>query len=125
MIMSPFALDRNVPLNGSPKGDPIGADGDEHEGVGTGGSSCADSEQATADHGCEPVDGCELSAGEAVVEALSGRRSGRSEAPQHRTALEPRTRVEVSEEGAAVGAGEVQRGGWRAIRADAGCRTPG
>jgi hypothetical protein len=34
--------------------------------------------------------GGELSTGEAVVEALSGRRSGRSEAPQRKRALEPR-----------------------------------
>src|SRR5580700_3425517 len=91
VIVSPFAIDRNVPLNGSPKGDPIGANGDEHEGVGTSGSSCADSEQGTADRGCQPADGGELPAGEAFVEALSGRRGSRSKAPQRGTALEPRT----------------------------------
>lgn len=32
--------------------------------------------------GCEPANGGELSTGEAVVEALSGRRSGRSEAQE-------------------------------------------
>src|SRR2546427_11772165 len=34
MIMSPFVLDRNVPLIGPPRGGQIGADGDEQEGVG-------------------------------------------------------------------------------------------
>ena len=125
VIVSPFVLDRNVPLNGSPKGDSIGADGDEHEGVGKSGSSCADSKQATADRGCEPADGGELPTGEAIVEALSGRRSGRSEAPQRGTAFEPRTRVEAPEESAAIGAGEVWRGGGRAVWADTGGGTLG
>src|ERR1700733_15666337 len=102
--MSPFVLDRNVPLNGSPKGDRIGADRDEHEGLGASGSAGADSEQATTDRGCESADGSELPTGEAVVEALSGRRSGGSEAPERGTALEPRTGGEDSEKGAAVGA---------------------
>src|SRR5580704_11293790 len=59
------------------------------------------------------------------VEVLAGRRSGGTAAPQRGTALEPRTRDEVSEEGAAVGAGEVRRGGGRTIRADAGGGTLG
>ena len=118
--MSPFVLDRNVPLIGPPKGGQIGADRDEQEGVaeewkcwrGCGASNCG-SWMRAADAG-------ELSTGEAIVEALSGRRSGGSEASQRGTTVESRTRAEVSAEGAAAGAGEVRRGGGRAFRADAG-----
>ena len=94
MIVSPFVLDRNDCLNGSPKGDPIGADGGEQEGVGKSGSSCPDSKQATAD----PADGGELPAGEAVVEALPGRGSGRSEVPQRGTAFEPQARPTMNKQ---------------------------
>src|SRR5258706_85291 len=39
--MSPFVLDRNVPLIGLPRGGQIGANADEQEGVGTSGSAGA------------------------------------------------------------------------------------
>ena len=68
MIESTFVRDRNVPLNGSPKGGRIEADGDEQQGVGTGGSAGADSEQATTDRSCEPIAGGELRTGEAEVD---------------------------------------------------------
>src|SRR3979490_3308669 len=48
MIMSPFVLDRNVPLIGLPRGGPIGADTDEQAGVGTSGSIGAGAQQTTA-----------------------------------------------------------------------------
>jgi hypothetical protein len=40
MIMSPFVLDRNVPLIRPPRGGQIEADRDEQERVGTSGSAC-------------------------------------------------------------------------------------
>ena len=44
--MSPFVLDRNVPLIGPPKGGQIGADRDEQERVGKGGGTGAGAKQA-------------------------------------------------------------------------------
>src|SRR5713226_2803063 len=71
MIMSPFVLDRNVPLIGPPRGGQIGADGDEQEGVGKSGSAGASAQQAAAGGGCGAADARELPAGEAAVEAVS------------------------------------------------------
>src|SRR2546426_8756920 len=80
MIMSPFVLDRNVPLIGPPRGGQIGADGDEQEGVGKSGSAGASAQQAAAGGGCGAADARELPAGEAAVEAgWGGRRRIRSE----------------------------------------------
>src|ERR1700675_4924594 len=88
MIMSPFVLDRNVPLIGLPKGGPIGSDTDEQEGVGTSGSAGAGAQQTVAGRGCGSTAARELPAGEAAVEAISGGRGGRAEAPQGGKELE-------------------------------------
>src|ERR1700686_1112393 len=96
MIMSPFVLDRNVPLIGLPKGGPIGSDTDEQEGVGTSGSAGAGAQQTVAGRGCGSTAARELPAGEAGVEAISGGRGGGAEAPQRGTKLESRLRREVS-----------------------------
>src|SRR3984885_5593623 len=125
LIMSPFVLDRNVPLNRSPKGDQIGGDRDEQRGVEKSRGAGPRPKQAVAGARCESADARQLPTSEAVVEALSGGRSGRPEAPQRGPALEPCSRVEVSEQGAAVGAGEVWRVGGRALRADTGSGTSG
>src|SRR5713101_4131551 len=85
MIMSPFVLDRNVPLIGPPKGGQIGADTDEPEGVRKGRSAGAGAEPAAERGGCGSCDGPQLSAGEAAVEAVSRGRGCGSEAPQRRT----------------------------------------
>src|SRR5712692_9666416 len=120
MIMSPFVLDRNVPLIGPPKGGQIGADTDEPEGVRKGRSAGAGAEPAAESGGCGSVDAPQLSAGEAAVEAVSRGRGCGSEAPQRRTTLASCPRAEVSGEGAAAGAGEVRRAGRGALWAHAG-----
>src|SRR5437879_5118366 len=66
MIMSPFVLDRNVPLIGPPRGGQIGADGDEQEGVGKSRSAGASAQQAAAGGGCGAADARELPAGQAA-----------------------------------------------------------
>src|SRR5713226_1305837 len=111
MIMSPFVLDRNVPLIGPPKGGQIGADGDEQEGVGKSRSAGTSAQQAAAGGGCGAADARELPAGEAAVEAVWGGRRRGSEAPQRGTAIESCLRGEVSAEGAAAGAREVRWAG--------------
>src|SRR6202163_4659345 len=102
MIMSPFALDRNVPLIGLPRGGQIGADTDEQKGVGTSGGTGAGAQQTTAGLGCRSIVARELPASEAAVEAVSGGRSCGAEAPQCGRKLESRSRREVSTAGAAA-----------------------
>src|SRR5437773_896868 len=125
MIMSPFVLDRNVALIGPPKGGQIGADRNEQGGVRKSGSAGAGAEQAAARGGCGATDACELPAGEAVVEALSGGRGHGTEARQRGAIVESRSRCEVQKEGAAAGTGEVRWAGGRAFRTDAGGGTLG
>src|ERR1700687_1552278 len=125
MIMSPFLLDRNVPLIGLPRGGQIGANGDEQGGVGTSGGTDAGAQQTTASCGCRWTAARELPAGKAAVEAISGGRSGGAEASQRGANIESSWRGEVSREGASTGAGKVRRSGGRALWADAGGRTLG
>jgi len=66
------------------------------------------------------VDRCELPAGKAVVEAVSGRGGSGTAAPQRRTGVEPSQAEEVSGEGAALGAEEVRRGAGEAVWSHAG-----
>src|SRR5215468_12000749 len=68
---------------------------------------------------CRAADGSELPTSEATVEALSRRRGGRAAAPQRGAVFEPRSREEVSAEGAGAGAGEVRGWGGRTVWADA------
>src|SRR6266404_1752263 len=123
--MSPFVLDRNVPLIGLPRGGQIGANADEQEGVGTSGSAGSSAQQATAGRGCQWTAAGELPAGQAAVEAVSGGRSCGAEASQRGAKLESRPRQEVSTASAAASAGKVRRSGGRALWADAGDRTLG
>src|SRR5216683_4176462 len=125
MIMSPFVVNRNVPLIGLPRGGPIGADTDEQEGVGTSGSTGAGAQQTTAGRGCRSIVGRELPAGEAAVEAVSGGRGRRTTAPQRGAPLESRPRREVSPAGVAASAGKVRRSGGRTLWSDAGGRALG
>src|SRR2546426_1383321 len=81
MIMSPFVLDRNVPLIGPPRGGQIGADGDEQEGVGKSRSAGASAQQAAAGGGCGAADARELPAGEAAVEARSEEHTSELQSP--------------------------------------------
>src|SRR5437879_13389276 len=104
MIMSPFVLDRNVPLIGPPRGGQIGADGDEQEGVGKSGSAGASAQQAAAAGGCGAADARELPAAEAAVDAVwAGRRRGAG-APERGTAIESCLRGHGATEGSAGGA---------------------
>src|SRR5438445_3914605 len=123
--MSPFVLDKNVPLIRPPKGGRIEADRDEQEGVGASGGAGASAQPAVAVGGCGAADARELPAGEAAVEALSGGGCRGSEAPQRRTSFASCLRAEVSVEGVAFDAGEVWRARRRAFRADAGGGTFG
>src|SRR5207245_951790 len=111
MIMSPFVLDRNVPLIGPPRGGQIGADGDEQEGVGKSRSAGASAQQAVAGGGCGAADARELPTGETPMEAVSGGRGSRSEAPQRGASLESSSRREVSAAGVAACTREVRWGG--------------
>src|ERR1700691_748860 len=120
MIMSPFVLDRNVPLIGLPEGGQIGTDRDEQERVRKSGSVSASAQQAVGGSGRGTIAACELPASEAAVEAVPGGRCCRSETPQRRASIESRAPAEVSGEGAAVGAPEVQWASRRAVRADVG-----
>src|ERR1700757_3399720 len=117
VIMSPFVLNRNVPLIGPPKGGQIGADRDEQERVGKGGGSSTGAKQAAAVGGCGTPDAGVLPTSEAAVEAISGGRRRRSKAPQCRATIAPRSRAEVSAERAPAGAREVRRARGRALRA--------
>src|SRR5215831_6644099 len=118
--MSPFVLDKNVPLIGPPKGGQIGADGDEQAGVGKGGSAVTGRKRGAACGRCRAANAGELPASEATVEALSRGRRHRAAAPQRGAAFESRSREEVSAEGARAGPGEVRRCSGRAVWADAG-----
>lgn len=125
MKMSPFVLDRKVPLIRPPRGGQIQADRDEREGTEESGGASTGVQQAVAAGRRRPVDARELPAGEAPVEALSGGRRNGSEAPQRGAPIEPRSRGEISRKGAAVGAEEVQRANRGAFWAHAGGGTLG
>src|ERR1700686_1684652 len=120
MIVSPFVLNRNVPLIGPPKGGQICADRDEQARVRKSGSASASAQQTTGVSGRGTIDGCELPASEAAVEAVSGGRCRRSETPQRRASLESPTPTKSSGQDTAVGAGKVRWAIRRAVRADAG-----
>src|SRR5450432_2663795 len=123
MIVSPFVLNRNVPLIGPPKGGQIGADRDEQEGIRKSGSASRCAQQTAGGSGRGAIDACELPASEAAVEAVSGGRCGRSETPQCRASIESRTPTKVSGQGAAGAAGGARKVRWasrRAVRADVG-----
>src|SRR3974390_1948218 len=125
MIMSPFVLDKNVPLIRPPRGGQIEADGDEQERVGEGGSAGAGAQSAVAGGRRGAADARELPAGEATVEAVWGGRRRGSAAPQRRTAIASRARGEISAEGAAAGAGGGRGGGGGAGWGDPGGRALG
>src|SRR5215472_10960285 len=125
MIMSPFVLDKNVPLIGPPRGGQIGADVDEPGRVAAGGGAGGGEEPAVAGGGCGALAAGELPASEAFVEAVSRRRAGRTEASQRGSEFASGLRCENPAEHIATGAGEVQRRGRRAFWANAGGRTSG
>src|SRR5450755_1186780 len=125
MIVSPFVLNRNVPLIGPPKGGQIGADRDEQERIRKSGSASTCAQQTAGGSGRGAIDACELPASEAAVEAVSGGRCRRSETPQCRASIESRTPTKVSGQGAAVGARKVRWASRRAVRADVGGGTFG
>src|SRR5215813_9595758 len=117
MIMSPFVLDKNVPLIRPPKGGRIEADRNEQEGARTGGGVSTGTKQAAAVGGRGAADACLLPPSETVVEAVSGGRRRGLEARQCWTTLAP---AEVPAESPSAGAREVRWAGGRAIWPDAG-----
>src|SRR3984957_6550495 len=124
IVMSPFLQNRNVPLIRLPKGGQIGADRDEPGGVAESRSAGASAQPPTRSKRRGSHNAGELSAGQAVVEALSrGRRCGHK-ASQRGTKVQPRLSAEVSATGTGLGTEKVRWGGGRAFRADAGSRAP-
>src|SRR5262249_52902316 len=123
LIMSPFVLDRNVPLIRPPKGGQIGADRDESGGIAESRSAGAGAQRAAVRDRCEPTAAGELSAGPTVVEALPRGRSCGSETPQGGAHFQPRLWAGISAPGVALGAREVWRGGRGTFRPHAGRRA--
>src|ERR1019366_1453668 len=104
---------------------PDGENRDEPEGTASSRSAGTSEKQRAEGGGCGEPGGGELSAREAVVEAVSGRRGPRAEASQCGTWESASQASEVSPAGDEVGAGEVWGRRGRAIWADAGSRTFG
>src|SRR5207245_3338970 len=103
----------------------IGENCDGQEGVGKVGCAGVGPQRGVAAGVCGGAIARKLSAGEAAVEAVCGRRRGGSEASQRRAAVESRLPGEVPAQGAGAGAEEIQRAGGRALRPDAGGRASG
>src|SRR5271167_1669666 len=103
-----------------PKGGRIGENRDEREGVGESKVAGRGEESGVAGRGRSWADAVELPAGEAVVAAVPEGRGGGAEAWQRGAAIESSVREGVPGKGPGVGAGEVQRGGGRALWSDAG-----
>src|ERR1700682_2386125 len=95
MIVSPFVLNRNVPLIGPPKGGQIGADRDEQERARKSGSASACAQQTAGGSGRGTLDACELPASEAAVVAVSGGRCLRSETPPSPANIESGTHTKI------------------------------
>src|SRR6266566_8762979 len=104
---------------------PDGENRDEPAGTASGRSAFASEEQRAEGDRCRESAPGELPAGQAVVEAVSGRGGPRVEASQCRTGECASQAGEVSSAGDEVGAGEVRGRRGRAIWADAGGRTFG
>jgi hypothetical protein len=97
LIMSPFVLDRNVSLIQPPKGGWIEANRGESRGTAASGSVGAGAQRRITCDGCEPDAGSELPIGEAVVETVSGGRSGGAEASERGTSFQSRLSEKVSQ----------------------------
>src|SRR2546427_12594851 len=108
-----------------PKGGPIGANGDEQEGVGAGRGAGACAEWAAAVGGRGSAAPAELSADEAVMEALPGGRGGRAEAPQRGAAFAPSVRGEGPRGGVGAGEREGRRGRGGGVWSGASHPGPG
>src|SRR5262249_15995683 len=123
--MSPSTPIRNVPYTTTSWGGRIEEDSDEYEGTSTS-RGFRGSEEPDAEAGRRSEDaGGELSAGEEVVAALSGRRSQRAAASQRRPKFESGEAREIPAEGAAADPGEVFGNGTRTVWTYAGSRTFG
>src|ERR1700732_1548217 len=96
-------------------GGQIGKDSDELQGVTTGRDTGKSRKRRTETGKCRSADGDELSAEQALGQALSRRGNGGAETG---AGVEPEEAEEISRASVAVGAQEVFRGGWRAVRAD-------
>src|ERR1700690_2961773 len=98
---------------------PDGENRDEPERTTASGSIGAGEEQRAASGGRGELDGGELPAREAVVEAVSGRRGQGAEASGGGTSERTSQASGISPADDEAGAGEVWRSGRRAIWADA------
>src|ERR1700733_2094921 len=107
MIMSPFILDKNVPLIGPPRGGQIGADVDEPGRVAACGSAGACEERGTASGGRSNFAAGQLPASKAFVEAAARTSSRWAEAWQRGTEFASCLRSEIPTAGPAAGAREV------------------
>src|SRR6266566_99280 len=119
--MSPCERNRNVPLSWWPLGRlPIGKDGDECEGIDTGGG-VEPREGGHTEFGFGgDIVGRELSPGEASGASVSGGRGERTEAPRRGGRVESCAAHGRARAGGGARAGEVQRAGGHAVWADAG-----
>jgi len=121
--MSPSGPIRNVPYTATSGGGPVEEDSDEREGAaksrGVGTSEGTGAEAG----GCSEDVGGELSAGEEIVAALSGRRSQGVAAPQRGEKVESGEAREIPPEGVAADWGEVFGNGTGTFWAHAGGRT--
>src|SRR5450759_2630758 len=104
---------------------PDGENWDEPKGTASGGSAGASEKQRAEGSGCGEPGGGELPAGEAVVEAVSGRRGQRAEASRCGTCECASQTGEISPTGAEAGAREVWSRRGRAVWADSGGRKFG
>src|SRR6516162_7031041 len=102
-----------------------GENGDEPEGIGTGGGAGAGQEQGVEIGGRRRADEAGIPPDQAPVEEVPRGRGGGTKAPQRRAAIEPRVRGAVPAEGIEVSGGEVWRASGRAFRSDAGGRASG
>jgi len=96
----------------------IGEDMDEPERAEADGSTVASESGGVEAGGRGGAAAGWLPAGEAVMEEISGARSGRAAARERGAPLEPGQAAEVSGEGTAAGAGEVRRERRGTVRAD-------
>src|SRR5271170_5105833 len=106
-------------------GGQIGKDRNEQQGITTSRSLGTSRKRRTETRQRRGDDGGELSAEQALGQALWRRGNARAEARERGAGVEPQEAKEISRASDAVGGEEVFRGGRRAVRADVSGGTPG
>src|SRR5260370_12476365 len=112
-------------LEVSTGGGQIGKDSDEQQGNATSGDIGTSEKRRTETGKRRGDDGAELSAEQALGQALSRRGNQRAEARKRGAGGEPKEAGRISGTSVAGGGQEVFRGRRRAVRADAGGRALG